>query len=1787
MSDPIRLIAAAAVLVFLSVCTPTTYGQQLCSEKPMEQREEEANVVLSGYINRVYRKPRTMMYSCEVRVVRVFKGDKMLNGDMIEESPTSSAGLLMVEGFGDPKICEPTVREGDTRLLLLERQSGGNLKLNSSVVRITMNNLDRAEAAVSDVPFVTREPSTEGPCARVLCGFDAVCQVDEKGNGVCVCPEQCTTVFAPVCGSDGVTYISECHLRVASCSQKKRITVESQGPCGSTDPCASKECSYGANCVVSSDGNTAMCMCPENCDNTGNNVPVCGDDGHNYVNECELRKTACQEKNNVKVQYEGLCDPCEGVECKKGAVCLVEADRQARCRCKDRCGGDDSPVCGSDGNTYESECALHRQACLLGTELQVISNAPCSSSNNPCDGVQCDFGICHVDDRMRTSCVCSDVCAPVYSPVCGNDDITYNSECELEKARCEGQLENLMKKKSGPCDTQKKRACDQFTCDFDGICALNEAGDPFCECDIMCITEYDPVCGSDGITYSNVCQLKMAACQQQKEILRVAETPCSNCEGIECEYGAICESDGLDAMCVCPEGCISVYAPVCGSDDVTYDNECELQVKSCREQTMISVIAQGPCDLCSHIKCEYGAVCDRGKCMCPTNCPTIYSPVCSSDDMTYDNECEVKMASCQERRIIHIIADGECEELSGSGSGDFPEGSGDVECDDNTCRFGGVCMLDVDGSIMCSCEMICPALRSPVCGSNGKTYGNECELKLAMCEDQMLISVESEGSCEGIVMEPCDGEDPLVNLVTGEEYNCGDDPRQEDCPAGSYCHIPFSKCCREQTGQNCEETIFGCCPDGKTPAQGINDAGCPSSCECNPLGSYQATCDPQTRQCSCKPGVGGLKCDRCEPGFWDFRGIQGGNSGCRPCSCSRAGSVRDDCEQMTGKCVCKNTVMGMKCDICPVNQHMGPTGCRDVDEPTKETGMACHELQCSYGAICEVTEDGTAQCSCPAICPALYSPVCGTDSQTYGNDCQMAAFACRIQEDIQVASTGPCETSIVTPTIPIGGCTLSRHGCCPDGVTVAKGPEGQGCPAGMFGCSRNPCLHGGTCQNQDIEPGYMCQCPAGKGGPICNIDVAFFLPSFSGSSYIAFLKMKGFFSVDIELEFRALSHNGLILFNGQREDGKGDFLSIAVKESFVEMRYDLGSGAAMIKSTVPIQLNRWHKVKASRTKRDGKLSVDDELDVIGFSPPKLSGLNVEQDLFVGNVPDIEEEVYRRVGVDNGFIGCLKSLMVNEIEYNLNYPGPDVLYGRQVGECGENPCTAEPCKNGGVCVASDAESFQCTCVEPFTGPLCGDMFVDPCEGNMCVEGSTCKELPEGGYMCQCPLGKEGELCDMDIHVPTPQPGPTPETTASPGPTPEAPGVIIIPKFNGDSFLERPGLNGIFVQQIKITVTFLASSPSGMVFYNGQLMDGKGDFISLNLVDQYLEFRYDLGSGPAEIRSNERVTLNEWHMVSVMRDGRDGEMVIDDQIPVTGQSQGTLSQLNLKHSLFLGGSDDYSKFARKAGITDGLVGAIQQFSAGNVEIEDLTEDAIRGVEVTNYDAHPCNNNPCQNNGTCKPMKSMFVCRCVEGYEGEICDQVEEVVLTEPPDPVVNVDDPVMFKGNSFYGYSNMIEREQKAQRTNNFEMSFRTLEPNGLLLWNGVAEGKAGDFIAIAITEGKPEFSFNLGSGPVTISSQQVVNDDEWHTVVVTRTLREGKIEVDGEDPQTGQTKRGTTQLDIIGTLYIGGSNNVPGSLSAGFSSKFKGCIKDVKINDKALHLFYNAKDAQPDSFCPDA
>ena len=61
------------------------------------------------------------------------------------------------------------------------------------------------------------------------------------------------------------------------------------------------------------------------------------------------------------------------------------------------------------------------------------------------------------------------------------------------------------------------------------------------------------------------------------------------------------------------------------------------------------------------------------------------------------------------------------------------------------CVFYETCVV-VNDTARCVCPSLC-AVEKPVCGSNGLTYGNICELQSDSCQNRTSIRVASEGLC--------------------------------------------------------------------------------------------------------------------------------------------------------------------------------------------------------------------------------------------------------------------------------------------------------------------------------------------------------------------------------------------------------------------------------------------------------------------------------------------------------------------------------------------------------------------------------------------------------------------------------------------------------------------------------------------------------------------------------------------------------------------------------------------------------------------------------------------------------------------------------------------------------------------------------------------------------------------------------------------------------------------------------------------------------------------------------
>ncbi|MEQ2188854.1 hypothetical protein GOODEAATRI_019222 [Goodea atripinnis] len=151
--------------------------------------------------------------------------------------------------------------------------------------------------------------------------------------------------------------------------------------------------------------------------------------------------------------------------------------------------------------------------------------------------------------------------------------------------------------------------------------------------------------------------------------------------------------------------------------------------------------------------------------------------------------------------------------------------------------------------------------------------------------------------------------------------------------------------------------------------------------------------------------------------------------------------------------------------------------------------------------------------------------------------------------------------------------------------------------------------------------------------------------------------------------------------------------------------FNTGSGTGTVISKVQVSQGRWHQLVVTRSRRNGMLSVDSEPHVQGESPPGTDGLNLDTPLFIGGVTDdLKQDVKERTGVTTGLVGCIRMLDVNNRMLNIQESNGDRLFGAGVGECGNNPCYPNPCKNGAECQVKEAEMFHCKCSNGFWGKL---------------------------------------------------------------------------------------------------------------------------------------------------------------------------------------------------------------------------------------------------------------------------------------------------------------------------------------------------------------------------------------------------------------------------------------------------------------------------------------------------
>uniref|UniRef100_A0A4W5NTC5 Heparan sulfate proteoglycan 2 n=1 Tax=Hucho hucho TaxID=62062 RepID=A0A4W5NTC5_9TELE len=678
-------------------------------------------------------------------------------------------------------------------------------------------------------------------------------------------------------------------------------------------------------------------------------------------------------------------------------------------------------------------------------------------------------------------------------------------------------------------------------------------------------------------------------------------------------------------------------------------------------------------------------------------------------------------------------------------------------------------------------------------------------------------------------------------------------------------------------------------------------------------------------------------------------------------------------------------------------------------------------------------------------------------------------------------------------------------------------------------------------------------------------------------SYLTLPTIKNAYkSFSIKISFRPDNPDGMIIYNGQKRTMGADFISLGLVGGRPEFRFDVGSGMATIRYPTPIKLGEFHTIELYRNQTQGSIIVDRETPVNGSSQGKFQGLDLNEELYVGGYPNYTL-LAKTAGLKTGFVGCIRKLVIQ---------GDEIIFkdldrsSTGVSNC--PVCTDRPCQNGGMCQDSEASLYKCSCPRGFTGSNCQHHSSLHCHPEACGPDATCINRQNTlGYDCRCHLGKSGNKCEL----------------------------VTTPLFDGlDSYIAYPPLTNIH-NDLRIEMEFKPMDLDGLMFFSvGKKMKTE-DFVSLEMVDGYVQFRYELGTGQAVLRSPEPVTLGQWHRVEAGRLDKDGSLTVDGGREVRRSSPGKAQGLNIHTPMYLGGVPNIEIVPKALNISDMFDGCIGEVSINGKKV-DLSYSFTESMAIVQCkDNSPCDRNPCLNGARCMPSAEYeYQCLCKDGFEGERCEVVKDTCQSSDEcqnggscvngqcvcpvgfnGPICQVssfaealwnlegsggnDAPIeyaaQFYDNGYLALPKTIfpRSGPEAPETIEMELKVNTSSKEGLILWQGVElgdQGKGKDFISLGLQNGHLVFSYQLGSGESQIQSREPINDGRWHKVTAVRTGKQGYIQIDGAAIQRGQSQGKSIMVNTKGNVYLGGAPDISAMTGGKFSSGLTGCVRNLSL-----------------------
>ncbi|XP_062549103.1 protein eyes shut isoform X2 [Armigeres subalbatus] len=622
----------------------------------------------------------------------------------------------------------------------------------------------------------------------------------------------------------------------------------------------------------------------------------------------------------------------------------------------------------------------------------------------------------------------------------------------------------------------------------------------------------------------------------------------------------------------------------------------------------------------------------------------------------------------------------------------------------------------------------------------------------------------------------------------------------------------------------------------------------------------------------------------------------------------------------------------------------------------------------------------------------------------------------------------------------------------------AFGYMGRTCERSI--CDNNPCKYGGTCVTFP-ESGYLCLCPYGKHGHLCEHDLDILQPSFFGSikglsSYVAYpisFSLEDRFEFSFKIIPTTISQISLLAFVGQLDDHseRSDHFSVSFIQGFILVTWNLGSGPRRIFTQQPVhvQPSRPTSINVGRNGRLSWLSIDGKVNISGNSPGSSSKLNVSPHLFIGGHEQANfSSLPHDLPLHSGFQGCLFDIHIvaGPVHIPLQHIGG--MRGRSVGQCGTKECHRHACQNNGACL-QHGSTFTCICQEDWNGLLCSQKN-NPCDDtNKCSAEASCFPLISG-YECDCPFGKIGKRCEANLkylsdvsfsgrrsYLALKWPAVNsdysylenevryekivqPSSLMSQNQSILLKSIRELDKINdvlnvnindtGNNLLYTHTLTTrsqnyrqLKIRYLSIELQVRPLSEKGLLMFvrTFDSNEQRQGFISLSLQGGVIEYRVSSAQMQTSVvRSNHVLAIGEWHNIKIVKYGKRLSLWVE------GKSTSTLGSvreefINPNMKVYFGGLPDLSElpFDAISGFPIPFRGCIRNVNLNGTRLTLNESSIVESRNVNDCDGTPCGGDICTKGGLCwLDEYSQPHCKCPEFSKGVNCEIQESCEIVQ---------------------------------------------------------------------------------------------------------------------------------------------------------------------------------------------